>query len=136
MCYSTSSSNLPSSRRQSSEDENGLKQIQTVKKIAAYHQYYAVNKAVESTKRATAAAHCAREDPVSYGNLPTVKDQPEGDQKAGVVWHTQGSGKSLSMVFYTGKIVLELNNPTIVVLTDQTTSTSNSLIPLLPVSSF
>ena len=62
-----------------SEDENGLKQIQTVKKIAAYHQYYAVNKAVESTKRATAAAHCAREDPVSYGNLPTVKDQPEGD---------------------------------------------------------
>ena len=102
-----------------SEDENGLKQIQTVKKIAAYHQYYAVNKAVESTKRATAAAHCAREDPVSYGNLPTVKDQPEGDQKAGVVWHTQGSGKSLSMVFYTGKIVLELNNPTVVVLTDR-----------------
>lgn len=102
-----------------SEDENGLKQIQTVKKIAAYHQYHAVNKAVESTKRATAEAHCVREDPVSYGNLPTVKDQPEGDQKAGVVWHTQGSGKSLSMVFYTGKIVLELNNPTIVVLTDR-----------------
>ena len=102
-----------------SEDENGLKQIQTVKKIAAYHQYHAVNKAVESTKRATAEAHCVMEDPVSYGNLPTVKDQPEGDQKAGVVWHTQGSGKSLSMVFYTGKIVLELNNPTIVVLTDR-----------------
>ena len=102
-----------------SADENGLKQIQTVKKIAAYHQYHAVNKAVESTKRATAESHCVNEDPVSYGNLPTVKDQPEGDQKAGVVWHTQGSGKSLSMVFYTGKIVLELNNPTIVVLTDR-----------------
>jgi type I restriction enzyme R subunit len=102
-----------------SEDENGLKQIQTVKKIAAYHQYHAVNKAVESTKRATAESHAVMEDPQAYGNLPTVKDQPEGDQKAGVVWHTQGSGKSLSMVFYTGKIVLELNNPTIVVLTDR-----------------
>lgn len=102
-----------------SEDENGLKQIQTVKKIAAYHQYHAVNKAVESTKRATAESHTVMEDPQAYGNLPTVKDQPEGDQKAGVVWHTQGSGKSLSMVFYTGKIVLELNNPTIVVLTDR-----------------
>lgn len=102
-----------------SEDENGLKQIQSVKKIAAYHQYHAVNKALESTKRATAEIHGAMEDPATYGNLPTVKDQPEGDQKAGVVWHTQGSGKSLSMVFYTGKVVLELNNPTVVVLTDR-----------------
>lgn len=103
-----------------SEDENGLKQIQTVKKIAAYHQYHAVNKAVESTKRATAAvSDRGKEDPSDYGNLPSVKDQPVGDQKAGVVWHTQGSGKSLSMVFYTGKIVLELNNPTVVVLTDR-----------------
>ncbi len=102
-----------------SQDENGLKQIQTVKKIAAYHQYHAVNKAVESTKRATEESQRVMEDPVSYGNLPTVKDQPKGDKKAGVVWHTQGSGKSLSMVFYTGKIVLELNNPTIVVLTDR-----------------
>ena len=101
------------------EDENGLKQIQSVKKIAAYHQYHAVNKALESTKRATAEMHGAMEDPTTYGNLPTVKDQPEGDQKAGVVWHTQGSGKSLSMVFYTGKVVLELNNPTVVVLTDR-----------------
>ena len=101
------------------EDENGLKQIQTVKKIAAYHQYHAVNRAVESTMRATAVSGVVREDPVVYGNLPSVKDQPVGDQKAGVVWHTQGSGKSLSMVFYTGKIVLALNNPTIVVLTDR-----------------
>ena len=102
-----------------SEDENGLKQIQTVKKIAAYHQFHAVNRAVESTKRATAVSDRVMEDPVAYGNLPTVKDQPAGDQKAGVVWHTQGSGKSLSMVFYTGKIVLALNNPTVVVLTDR-----------------
>ncbi|MEB0292701.1 DEAD/DEAH box helicase family protein, partial [Cryobacterium sp. 10C2] len=42
-----------------------------------------------------------------------------GDKKAGVVWHTQGSGKSLSMVFYTGKIVLALDNPTVVVITDR-----------------
>jgi type I restriction enzyme, R subunit len=72
----------------------------TFKKIAAYHQYYAVNKAISSTVKAAD----------SYGN-----------QRAGVVWHTQGSGKSLSMVFYAGKMVVrpELNNPTIVVLTDR-----------------
>ncbi|MEO6832789.1 MAG: type I restriction endonuclease subunit R, partial [Chitinophagaceae bacterium] len=72
----------------------------TEKKIAAYHQYYAVNKAIQSTIKASSF---------------------KGDQRAGVVWHTQGSGKSLSMVFYTGKMVVtpELNNPTIVVLTDR-----------------
>ncbi len=48
-----------------------------------------------------------------------MKMQLPGDRKAGVVWHTQGSGKSLSMVFYTGKIVLKLNNPTILVITDR-----------------
>jgi len=48
-----------------------------------------------------------------------VKNQPEGDRKGGVVWHTQGSGKSLSMVFYTGKIVLALDNPTVLVITDR-----------------
>ncbi|STZ01642.1 type I site-specific deoxyribonuclease, HsdR family [Moraxella atlantae] len=42
-----------------------------------------------------------------------------GNKKAGVIWHTQGSGKSLSMVFYTGKIVLAMNNPTVVILTDR-----------------
>ncbi|WP_408625764.1 HsdR family type I site-specific deoxyribonuclease [Cyclonatronum proteinivorum] len=57
-------------------------------------------------------------DPVNYG-LPGVKGQPRGDRKGGVVWHTQGSGKSLSMVFFTGKIVLALDNPTIVVITDR-----------------
>ncbi len=58
------------------------------------------------------------EDPASY-DLPAVAAQPEGDRKAGVVWHTQGSGKSLSMVFYTGKIVLAMNNPTVLVITDR-----------------
>jgi type I restriction enzyme R subunit len=71
-----------------------------LKKLAAYHQYWAVNKAVESTKKST---------------------QPDSDHRIGVVWHTQGSGKSLSMVFYSGKLILkpELKNPTIVVMTDR-----------------
>lgn len=80
------------------EDAQGIISIHTVKKIAAYHQYYAVNKAVLSTLKATAA---------------------QGNKKAGVVWHTQGSGKSLSMVFYTGKIVLALDNPTVLMITDR-----------------
>jgi type I restriction enzyme R subunit len=94
--------------------------ISTVKKLAAYHQYYAVNAAVSSTLRAINRNEdwCVQESPVSYG-LPAVTDQPKGDKKAGVVWHTQGSGKSLSMVFYTGKIVLALDNPTVLVITDR-----------------
>lgn len=72
--------------------------VETIKMVASYHQYYAVNKAVNSTLTATGA---------------------NGDRKGGVVWHTQGSGKSLSMVFYTGKLVLTLNNPTVVVITDR-----------------
>ncbi len=99
--------------------ETSLISVASIKKIAAYHQYYAVNKAIESTLRATAETEMkAFESPESYG-LTNVKAQPKGDHKAGVVWHTQGSGKSLSMVFYTGKIVLKLNNPTVVVLTDR-----------------
>nr|WP_294839838.1 type I restriction endonuclease subunit R [uncultured Methylotenera sp.] len=96
----------------------GLVSISTVKKLAAYHQYYAVNAAVISTLRATAEAVSLAQTPASYG-LSDVRSQPKGDRKAGVVWHTQGSGKSLSMVFYTGKIVLALNNPTILVITDR-----------------
>lgn len=68
------------------------------KKLAAYHQYHAVNKAVEATMKAAS---------------------PEGDKRAGVIWHTQGSGKSLIMAFYAGKLVLEMNNPTLVVITDR-----------------
>ncbi|MDT0173126.1 type I restriction endonuclease subunit R [Exiguobacterium sp. BRG2] len=70
----------------------------TFKILAAYHQYHAVNKAVEKAQIAT---------------------DDTGDRKIGVVWHTQGSGKSLSMVFYAGKIIKAMNNPTIVVLTDR-----------------
>lgn len=80
------------------EPKTGIIQIEIIKKIAAYHQYYAVNKALESTLKASAES---------------------GDRKGGVVWHTQGSGKSLSMVFYTGKLVLSLNNPTVIVITDR-----------------
>ena len=97
----------------------GVISISTVKKLAAYHQYYAVNAAVASTLRAAGATvPGVAESPESYG-VASVKDQPPGDRKAGVVWHTQGSGKSLSMVFYTGKIVLALDNPTIVMITDR-----------------
>ncbi len=78
--------------------KTGLSSVVNIKKIAAYHQYFAVNKAIEETLRATGE---------------------QGNGKAGVVWHTQGSGKSLSMVFYAGKTVLKLNNPTIVVITDR-----------------
>lgn len=78
--------------------QTGVICISTVKKLASYHQYYAVNAAITSTLRAALA---------------------DGDQKAGVVWHTQGSGKSLSMVFYTGKLVLALDNPTVLVITDR-----------------
>ncbi len=102
------------------DPKTGIISISTVKKLAAYHQYYAVNAAVGSTLRASAVADgfAVRESPASYG-LPSVSHQPKGDKKAGVVWHTQGSGKSLSMVFYTGKIVLALDNPTVLVVTDR-----------------
>lgn len=111
------------------DPKTGQVSITTVKKLAAYHQYYAVNAAVESTLRAadleagqlekkSKVLQEVQESPKSY-RLPGVQDQPRGDRKAGVVWHTQGSGKSLSMVFYTGKIVLALDNPTILVITDR-----------------
>ncbi len=70
------------------------------KKIAGYHQFHAVNKAVECTLEAAS---------------------PKGDKRVGVVWHTQGSGKSLTMVFYAGKMVQHpaMSNPTLVILTDR-----------------
>ena len=104
------------------DKETGITTVKTIKKIAAYHQYYAVNKAVDSTVRATGInlndICVLKEPPANYG-LKDVKEQPKGDHKAGVVWHTQGSGKSLSMVFYVGKIVRTLSNPTIVIITDR-----------------
>lgn len=124
------------------DPKTGIVSVSTIKKLAAYHQYYAVNRAVESTLRASGYIHksaskqpisvatkryeaqneettlLASESPQSYG-LPGVSKQQVGDRKGGVVWHTQGSGKSLSMVFFTGKIVLALENPTILVITDR-----------------
>ncbi|MCX7638679.1 MAG: type I restriction endonuclease subunit R [Cyclobacteriaceae bacterium] len=78
----------------------GLVQIKTEKKLAAYHQYFAVNEAVRSTIKASSIT---------------------GNKKGGVVWHTQGSGKSLSMVFYAGKLITSpaMQNPTLVVITDR-----------------
>ncbi|MBC8147839.1 MAG: type I restriction endonuclease subunit R [Bacteroidetes bacterium] len=107
------------------DSKTGIVSISTVKKLAAYHQYYAVNRAVESALRATGYSleketpvSMVMESPESYG-VAGVKTQPKGDRKGGVVWHTQGSGKSLSMVFFTGKIVLALDNPTVLVITDR-----------------
>jgi len=70
------------------------------KKVAAYHQVHAVNRALEQTVKAT---------------------DKQGDRRVGVVWHTQGSGKSLSMLFYAGKIIAHpaLENPTVIILTDR-----------------
>ncbi|MBF6598501.1 MAG: type I restriction endonuclease subunit R [Fermentimonas sp.] len=83
------------------DDKTGLVSQVKIKKVAAYHQYYSVQKAVSQTLRATHAV--------------------DGDRKIGVVWHTQGSGKSLSMVFYCGQIIThpQMGNPTIVMLTDR-----------------
>jgi type I restriction enzyme R subunit len=74
--------------------------VKIEKKVAAYHQYHAVLRAVSKTVEASAEG---------------------GNHRGGVVWHTQGSGKSLTMVFYAGKLAVqpELSNPTIVVLTDR-----------------
>ena len=74
--------------KSSREDpKTGQISISTVKKLAAYHQYYAVNAAVISTLRASAEANGVAQDPASYG-FSDVRTQPKGDRKAGVVWHT------------------------------------------------
>jgi len=71
-----------------------------IKKMAGYHQFHAVNKAVDCTVKAIS---------------------PKGDRRVGVVWHTQGSGKSLTMAFYAGKVIRhpKMQNPTLVVITDR-----------------
>ncbi|MBL1162222.1 MAG: type I restriction endonuclease subunit R [Chlorobi bacterium] len=91
-----------------------------VKIIAGYHQFHAVLHAVESTIRASSPLPKLGESPAKYG-LPSVDSQSAGDKRAGVIWHTQGSGKSLLMVFYAGQLVKhpEMENPTLVVLTDR-----------------
>ncbi len=89
-----------------------------IKIIAGYHQYHAVRKAVASTLRASFEG--VAEDPADCG-LPSVTNQPRGDRKAGVIWHTQGSGKSLLMAFYAGMLIQhpQMANPTLVVITDR-----------------
>ena len=86
------------SKEKTTDTKTGLVQVVSIKKIAGYHQYYAVNKAVATTASAVSE---------------------KGNRKAGVIWHTQGSGKSLSMVFYAGKLITALDNPTIVLITDR-----------------
>ena len=85
--------------------------------MAGYHQFHAVNVAVEETLR---AAKVAAQPLGRYvaGHQPGGE---EGDRRVGVVWHTQGSGKSLTMAFYAGRVILHpsMENPTIVVLTDR-----------------
>ncbi len=98
------------------EDAGGGK---LTKKMAGYHQFHAVNVAVEETLRAARAGRVA-EEPGRYeaGRKPGGE---AGDRRVGVVWHTQGSGKSLTMAFYAGRVILHprMENPTIVVLTDR-----------------
>ena len=101
------------------EDDGGA----LAKKMAGYHQFHAVRVAVEETLR---AAELQRADE-GLGAAPGVSETSHrsggmlGDRRIGVIWHTQGSGKSLTMVFYVGAIAREpaMENPTVVVLTDR-----------------
>ena len=96
---------------------------EVVKKMAGYHQFHAVQVAVAETVRATEMQHelaavAEETSPYEPGRKP---GGAVGDRRIGVVWHTQGSGKSLTMAFYAGRIIREsaMENPTIVVLTDR-----------------
>lgn len=92
------------------------------KLMAGYHQFHAVNAAVEETVRASRQDKAveARDEGGSYWTGRMHSGKP-GDRRAGVVWHTQGSGKSLSMLFYAARVVAHpaMRNPTLVVLTDR-----------------
>jgi len=92
------------------------------KKLAGYHQFHAVNVAVEETLRAAGRAAGVGEEraPGVYAARAQAEGE-RGDRRVGVVWHTQGSGKSLTMAFYAGRVILHpaMENPTIVVLTDR-----------------
>ncbi|MCP3701350.1 MAG: type I restriction endonuclease subunit R, partial [Alteromonas sp.] len=87
-----------------------------IKKIAGYHQFHAVREAVRATVTAASRPEGIAEPRANYADRVTP-----GSGKAGVVWHTQGSGKSISMVCYAGKLLAQpaMNNPTIVVVTDR-----------------
>jgi len=103
------------------EDEGGGR---IVKKMAGYHQFHAVRIAVAETLRAAELraeeAHRIAEPRTGYESGEQPGGKP-GDRRIGVVWHTQGSGKSLTMAFYAGRIIREraMANPTVVVLTDR-----------------
>jgi type I restriction enzyme R subunit len=90
------------------------------KKMAGYHQFHAVNVAVQETLRAARVPEEVREPAGGYKAARQAGGKP-GDRRAGVVWHTQGSGKSLTMAFYAGRIIMapEMENPTLVLLTDR-----------------
>ena len=102
------------------EDDGGG---QLVKKMAGYHQFHAVRQGVTETRRARARGDGPPEITGGPGRYQTVRRTggSPGDRRIGVVWHTQGAGKSLTMAFYAGAIVREpaMQNPTIVVLTDR-----------------
>ena len=93
-----------------------------VKKMAGYHQFHAVEVAVAETLRAAELSQTAEKLEEAGRHEPGRKvGGAPGDRRIGVIWHTQGSGKSLSMAFYAGRIIREpsMANPTIVVLTDR-----------------
>jgi type I restriction enzyme R subunit len=102
------------------EDEGGGK---LTKKMAGYHQFHAVKVAVEETLRAADICIEAHRQAEGLGRYETFGQRggKAGDRRIGVIWHTQGSGKSLTMAFYAGKMIREpaMENPTIVVLTDR-----------------
>ncbi len=118
------------------ENDSGV----IIKKIAGYHQFHAVREAVRATVIAAQEIHgVVKEKRASYGD-----EVVPGSKKAGVVWHTQGSGKSISMCFYAGKLLQqpEMNNPTLLVVTDrndldgqlfQTFSNAQDLLKQTPV---
>ncbi|HHR85852.1 MAG TPA: type I restriction endonuclease subunit R, partial [Candidatus Acetothermia bacterium] len=94
-----------------------------VKKMAGYHQYHAVNLALQETIRACvppSEPFAVKEEQGTYF-AKGQRDAKPGDRRVGVVWHTQGSGKSLTMAFYAGRVVLHpaMENPTLVVITDR-----------------
>jgi type I restriction enzyme R subunit len=102
------------------EDEGGGR---LAKKMAGYHQFHAVQVAVRETLRAAELQREAERVAEAEGGYETGRRPggKPGDRRIGVVWHTQGSGKSLTMAFYAGRIIREpaMENPTVVVLTDR-----------------
>ena len=100
------------------EDADGGK---LAKKMAGYHQFHAVNVAVQETLRAGLALRDRAGETIGRYISGHQPGGGPGDRRIGVVWHTQGSGKSLTMAFYAGRIIREplMENPTIVVLTDR-----------------